>query len=61
MWFTAIACFATIPPLAGIYGDGVVYNCTKSIYPWVFCALNAGTAICGAFNMALFCKYKKRF
>lgn len=59
MWFAGIACFATIPPLANIYGDGVVYKCVKTIYPWVFTALNFGTFFAGFCNLILYCKYRK--
>jgi hypothetical protein len=60
IYFTLLAMFALIPPLPGLYGDGAIYNCTKTIYPWVFTVINIGTVAIGTLNLVLFCKYSKK-
>jgi hypothetical protein len=59
-YFFLLACFALVPPLPAIYGDGPVYNCSKTMWPWVFTVLNMVTVGTGITNLVLYCKYSTR-
>jgi hypothetical protein len=58
--YTIVACFAAIPPLAGIYGDGAIWRCYKTLYPWVFVVVNAINVVIAVMNQYLWRKHKPK-
>jgi len=60
VYFTLLAMFAFIPQLPAIYGNGPVFSCQESMYPWVFTILNIGTMATGITNLCLYCPFSTR-
>jgi len=60
VYFTLLAMFAFIPQLPAIYGNGPVFSCQESMYPWVFTILNIGTMATGITNLILYCPFSTR-